>query len=248
MARESARRHLTRCKTASQDLYEKTSPMLICVASCRNMLPNARHIHRQLAVQQMKGYAEIMKPLEPFFVLFLVFVVPPIIMSTHYCIEITATDSAEYCQVPCELALSVRTIATVAVYFTMREERQRLWSTSVWIPTVLSRIRSFMCCVETRKARLQSIPTDTRRHIVYVDDRYDSSGDESDGVPVDAQSDDAQSDDAHAYAYASAGGGGAAGGIFGGETWNARTALLSADVSNEVDPVDTDVTSAEQRL
>eukprot|EP00041_Stephanoeca_diplocostata_P029045 m.847356 g.847356 ORF g.847356 m.847356 type:complete len:427 (+) comp23484_c0_seq1:277-1557(+) len=72
------------------------------------------------------AYDEIAGPLEPYVVVFVLFVVPSIVMVTDYCLNVAS--SGGLCAVPCEMVLALRSAAMGMVYFVSAEHRQQLYN------------------------------------------------------------------------------------------------------------------------
>lgn len=78
----------------------------------------------QVFLQQKEAYHEIVQPLEPYVAVFAVFAIPAIVLATDYCSQ--RSSDGYMCQCPCEMALSLRSLATSAVYFSNPENRKKL--------------------------------------------------------------------------------------------------------------------------
>lgn len=111
-------------------------------------------VRSRLLELQAEACAEIMKPLEPYIVVFVVFAIPAIVMTTNYCINISSiTTGNAYCLVPCEMVLALRSLATACVYFIDASNRSQLRN----FPATLRRLRQRLqcccgagcCCVQT---------------------------------------------------------------------------------------------------
>lgn len=86
------------------------------------------------------AYTEIVEPLDPYVVIFVVFTIPVLVMSTDYCIR----GDDRLCQPSCELALSLRSLATASVYFWDRTNRKQLFQWGKLLKKL--RDRCFCCC------------------------------------------------------------------------------------------------------
>eukprot|EP00035_Acanthoeca_spectabilis_P028292 m.469958 g.469958 ORF g.469958 m.469958 type:complete len:813 (+) comp29261_c0_seq1:117-2555(+) len=100
----------------------------------------ARLIKQRVLDLMRKGYDDVAKPLEPYIAVFVAFGVPAVVMATDYCRDNSSanaprasgsSDSSSTvaygtCDVWCELVLSFRSLATVAVYLSWPEHRQAL--------------------------------------------------------------------------------------------------------------------------
>jgi len=92
---------------------------------------------RRLLDAQCAAYREVARPLEPYVLVFVIFGVPAMLMSTDYCqdrsgviidkVEVTLEEHQPLkygmCDVWCELALSLRSLAAVIVYLTPKARR-----------------------------------------------------------------------------------------------------------------------------
>lgn len=99
---------------AAQQAWESE----LWAANTRNRLFNLRR----------EAYKDVVKPLEPYVVVFVLFAVPAVVMSTDRCIALSNKD--HYCQLPCEMVLSLRSLATAGVYFLDRTHRNELFTVS----------------------------------------------------------------------------------------------------------------------
>ena len=81
----------------------------------------ARSTKKKLLDLQKAGITEVAKPLEKYVAVFVVFGVPAIIMATQTCD--TGTGN---CNVICEMVLSLRSLADVAVFFSDPQSRAQL--------------------------------------------------------------------------------------------------------------------------
>jgi hypothetical protein len=96
-----------------------------------------RKTKRRFLELTKETYDELFRPLEPFVAVFIVFGVPAFVMATDYCNEhsqvstvfvgFVPTINVGKCDVVCELILSFRSLATVAVYFYSREHRNEVY-------------------------------------------------------------------------------------------------------------------------
>lgn len=79
---------------------------------------------RKLLDLQKRGFEDITRPLEPYIIVFSVFLIPAIVMATDWCADVS--DNWEYygCDIVCESILSLRTVCTVGVYLFDRERRK----------------------------------------------------------------------------------------------------------------------------
>ena len=90
-----------------------------------------RKRRRQLLDLIEEGYDEVVKPLEPYVATFILFAVPAVFMATDYCgkrSDPTEAVTSVNCQHVCELVLSLRTLATVGVYYSNPRARAQLWN------------------------------------------------------------------------------------------------------------------------
>eukprot|EP00041_Stephanoeca_diplocostata_P007209 m.100236 g.100236 ORF g.100236 m.100236 type:complete len:223 (+) comp16780_c3_seq3:2-670(+) len=94
----------------------------------------------RVLVLRREAFDAIARPLEPYVAVFVVFGIPAVVISTDFCQRISAHEN-EFCQMPCEMVLALRSTATGLVYFWQREHRQQLWhGGELW-----SRLRRRMC-------------------------------------------------------------------------------------------------------
>jgi hypothetical protein len=102
---------------------------------CASDLQGVRKTKRRFLELTKEIYDELFRPLEPFVAVFIVFGVPACVMATEYCndhSQVSTDVSTGFiyvgkCDVVCELILSFRSIATVAVYFYSREHRTEVY-------------------------------------------------------------------------------------------------------------------------
>lgn len=81
-------------------------------------------VRTRLFTLQMEAYTGIVRPLEPYVVAFVIFAIPAVVMSTDYCID--RLNKFQYCQVPCEMVLALRSFATACIYFRNAENYSQL--------------------------------------------------------------------------------------------------------------------------
>eukprot|EP00041_Stephanoeca_diplocostata_P007208 m.100232 g.100232 ORF g.100232 m.100232 type:complete len:214 (+) comp16780_c3_seq2:2-643(+) len=94
----------------------------------------------RVLVLRREAFDAIARPLEPYVAVFVVFGIPAVVISTDFCQRISAHEN-EFCQMPCEMVLAVRSTATGLVYFWQQEHRQQLWRCGeLW-----SRLRQRLC-------------------------------------------------------------------------------------------------------
>jgi hypothetical protein len=102
---------------------------------CASDLQGVRKTKRRFLELTKEIYDELFRPLEPFVAVFIVFGVPACVMATEYCNDHSQASTDETngfinvgkCDVVCELILSFRSLATVAVYFYSREHRNEVY-------------------------------------------------------------------------------------------------------------------------
>jgi hypothetical protein len=104
---------------------------------CASDLQGVRKTKRRFLELTKEIYDELFRPLEPFVAVFIVFGVPAFLMATDFCNERSQVSTwldgpapiitVGKCDVVCELVLSFRSIATVAVYFCTREHRTEIY-------------------------------------------------------------------------------------------------------------------------
>lgn len=105
-----------------------------------------------LLAKQREGYIEIARPLEPYIAvyMFVAFAIPAIVMATDYCTAINDEDSNTMvnCDFMCEMVLSLRTLAIVAVYFADPKCRTELLDHVTLRRKAWRRLRGFgrWCC------------------------------------------------------------------------------------------------------
>jgi hypothetical protein len=96
---------------------------------------------REVLLTRREAFSDMVKPLEPYIAVFVVFAVPAVIMSTTFCQHesrattestssttelVTSHITYGQCDVLCEFALAFRSLCTVAVYLLPREGRVEL--------------------------------------------------------------------------------------------------------------------------
>ena len=105
---------------------------------------------RLLLAKRKEGYIEVARPLEPYIAVFVAFSIPAIVMATDFCTTINDKDAATMvsCDVICEMVLSLRTMATVMVYFANPQCRGELLDHATLRRKVWLRLRGFgqWCC------------------------------------------------------------------------------------------------------
>eukprot|EP00041_Stephanoeca_diplocostata_P010204 m.162455 g.162455 ORF g.162455 m.162455 type:complete len:305 (-) comp18069_c0_seq7:95-1009(-) len=85
-------------------------------------------------------FFKVIKPLEPYVVVFVVFGFPTIVMSTHFCTKMSRTYSDHKpwgCMLPCEWLQSFRAIALVIIYFFVDDN----YTQAAGLPYLYRRIR-----------------------------------------------------------------------------------------------------------
>ena len=109
-----------------------------------------------------EGYDELFHPLEPFVAVFVVFGIPACVMATDWCQEHSQVSASGNswgsvakitggnCDVVCELVLSFRSIATVAVFFYSRENRNEIYHFRTMFRRLRSRVAGWFLAGERR--------------------------------------------------------------------------------------------------
>eukprot|EP00040_Diaphanoeca_grandis_P035955 m.227430 g.227430 ORF g.227430 m.227430 type:complete len:1154 (-) comp33520_c1_seq1:83-3544(-) len=80
---------------------------------------------------QLAGWTEVAKPLEPYVAVFILFAIPATVMGTDTCESDSNLADADHdvsCEHICEMVLALRTLATVLVYFSFKENRVQLFN------------------------------------------------------------------------------------------------------------------------
>eukprot|EP00041_Stephanoeca_diplocostata_P037344 m.1407493 g.1407493 ORF g.1407493 m.1407493 type:complete len:543 (+) comp25020_c0_seq1:1168-2796(+) len=87
-----------------------------------------RHQQKRLLELRREAFDAIARPLEPYVAVFGVFAIPAIVITTDYCQRKSAALASkdEFCQLPCEMVLAMRSGATAAVYFWDDDNRSQL--------------------------------------------------------------------------------------------------------------------------
>eukprot|EP00041_Stephanoeca_diplocostata_P014036 m.252075 g.252075 ORF g.252075 m.252075 type:complete len:409 (+) comp19551_c0_seq1:262-1488(+) len=83
-------------------------------------------LRRQLFHLRKQACEEIVKPLDPYVVVFVVFAIPGIVLTTDWCAAHSKVPL--FCSIPCELVLAMRSIATAFIYLSVKENRQQLFA------------------------------------------------------------------------------------------------------------------------
>lgn len=99
-----------------------------------------RHTLFQL---QKEAYKEIVKPLEPYVIVYVVFAIPAVVMTTDYCASRSVIPHV--CSFPCEMVLSLRSLATAGVYLCNHENYRQLFTPSILCYKLRRRMRSCIC-------------------------------------------------------------------------------------------------------
>jgi hypothetical protein len=116
-----------------------------------------RQTKRRFLELTKESYDELFRPLEPFVAVFIAFGIPACVMATNYCHGRSgvSTDgslttgtvrdeiSVGKCDVVCELILSFRSIATVAVFFYSREHRSEIYHFRTMLRRLQARIKGW---------------------------------------------------------------------------------------------------------
>eukprot|EP00041_Stephanoeca_diplocostata_P032955 m.1075231 g.1075231 ORF g.1075231 m.1075231 type:complete len:445 (+) comp24239_c0_seq1:280-1614(+) len=98
--------------------------------------------HRLLMLQKAV-YDDLAAPLEPYVVVFLLFAIPAVVLSTDHCLRIT-DDHTGFCQVPCEMVLAARSTATALVYLLDPANRTEVSSWYVVLTRLQRRLLMWM--------------------------------------------------------------------------------------------------------
>jgi len=90
---------------------------------------DVRLMHQQKTLLNMErqSYRDIAEPLERYVFVFLMFLPPAIVIATDFC-SANSENKDTTCQVPCEMILAFRSLASSLVYFTIKENRQQLYN------------------------------------------------------------------------------------------------------------------------
>eukprot|EP00035_Acanthoeca_spectabilis_P002220 m.86004 g.86004 ORF g.86004 m.86004 type:complete len:786 (+) comp11433_c0_seq1:411-2768(+) len=168
---------------------------------------------QMLLLMAKEAYEEVAKPLEPFVFIFVLFGIPAAVMASSYCEKHSGaqvgdqqdnTDGTFYlsyglCDVWCELILAFRSLATVLLYFSWRENRQQLWAGR----TLLRRLggRLLGCVPGRRSGRVRFRDTGLEeRHVFTRPDSIatvtavDTPGSDDFQTPYQEWSDDSRPD------------------------------------------------------
>eukprot|EP00041_Stephanoeca_diplocostata_P036053 m.1298300 g.1298300 ORF g.1298300 m.1298300 type:complete len:577 (+) comp24798_c1_seq66:179-1909(+) len=130
-----------------------------------------RRTKERLLQMQRAVFLEIVKPLEPFVVVFTVYSLVVLMMSTQQCTNLTfygdvnKPDEGDFgrglCFVPCEFVLSTRAIATALAFFWSSKEREELRSPVVHLQLLWLRVSEYarlVCCGQHgARARFSSV-------------------------------------------------------------------------------------------
>ena len=139
----------------------------------------------------MESYDELFRPLEPFVAVFIAFGIPACVMTTDYCRERSKytsvnddgvdTMSIGTCDLTCELILSFRSVATVAVFFYSRENRSDFYNLRTLWTRLRARVAGWFLPSERKRSnhvRFRGIMLEE----VYMIPRSDDSDDDAGGV------------------------------------------------------------------
>ena len=140
---------------------------------------------RQLMELITTGYDEVAKPLAPYVLTFIAFAIPAVIMATNWCkINSAAASPSVNCQHVAEMFLSLRTLATVGVYFRTAETRAELYAGRTLLGKIGARLKGqvlALCGVHTRGAGVRYRATDEVKMIpANGDSESGSEGDPDD--------------------------------------------------------------------
>lgn len=111
---------------------------------------------RVLLGLRQQGFEDLVKPLEPYVLIFIVFGIPSAVMATDRCNENSLPGSPSVnCQHACEMLLTLRTIGTVLVYYLSEETRNQLWHFKLLCNKIWTRfsgqLRYLFCGYRSRK-------------------------------------------------------------------------------------------------
>ena len=109
-------------------------------AEARALLLNTK---RALLHAAKEAYNEVARPLEPYIAIFVAFSVPAIVTATTPCEEQTGRHLTVGCQHICQMLLTLRPIATAAVFFAGGQCRKQLLSGADLARRVWLRLRNF---------------------------------------------------------------------------------------------------------
>eukprot|EP00035_Acanthoeca_spectabilis_P007620 m.139478 g.139478 ORF g.139478 m.139478 type:complete len:1141 (-) comp14018_c0_seq2:130-3552(-) len=126
----------------------------------------------QLAELQREGYVEIAAPLQPYVLVFLLFGIPAVVMSTNYCQAKSGAVISELalgasgternvtfgeCSVWCEFALAFRSLGAVAVYLLQPDRRAECFRLPTLARKLWARVRQLGSRGEDRRAAVYEI-------------------------------------------------------------------------------------------
>eukprot|EP00041_Stephanoeca_diplocostata_P022690 m.543638 g.543638 ORF g.543638 m.543638 type:complete len:398 (-) comp22130_c0_seq9:3815-5008(-) len=96
-------------------------------------------VRRRLLEIRCDAYKEIVRPLDPYVLVFLIFVIPVIVISSEECVH----GNDGLCQPSCEMVLSLRSLATACAFFGDHTNRKRLTQCKLLLAKIATR---FFCC------------------------------------------------------------------------------------------------------
>eukprot|EP00041_Stephanoeca_diplocostata_P012903 m.217753 g.217753 ORF g.217753 m.217753 type:complete len:477 (-) comp19137_c0_seq2:451-1881(-) len=128
---------------------------------------DATELQRQQRLFYLRrdGYHEIVKPLEPYVIIFVFFAIPVIIISTNYCLHAAYYELERYCQLPCELVLATRSTATACIYFWDEHNRHQLRNGKDLCARLYKRIHYYFCGL--RRVSANGASSMKRRNIAF---------------------------------------------------------------------------------
>jgi hypothetical protein len=126
---------------------------------------------RQLLNARREAFDTVVKPLEPYVVVFIIFALPAFVMSTEFCRSHSGVTSSDVgvtmggnvalglaamdfgtCDVWCELALAFRSLGTVVVFLMRRERRVEVLSVCTTCRKLWARVAfCFAACFRCKK-------------------------------------------------------------------------------------------------
>ena len=135
---------------------------------------------RQLMELIATGYDEVAKPLAPYVLTFIAFAIP----ATDWCKTNSAAASPSVnCQHVAEMILSLRTLATVAVYFRTAATRAELYAGRTLLGKIVARLKGQvlgLCGVHTRGAGVRYRADEVKMIPANGDSESGSEGDPED--------------------------------------------------------------------
>ena len=104
---------------------------------------------QKVLVPYRQAFIDVVKPLEPYAIVFLLFLPPVILLATTWCAEHSSPEAV--CAAPCELVLAFRSIGSSLVYLTRPDTKEQLSDWRTLLSKAAARFRHQTRCGRDRQ-------------------------------------------------------------------------------------------------